>query len=1367
MPATHAQPETISQSFSPSRLPFLHRFFSSPDMNPLDEIEYVKRRSVIKEPTGKVVFEMDDCEVPTSWSQLATDIAASKYFRKAGVPVTGSEKSARQLVFRIADTIREAGEIRGYFSTKEDADTFEAELTNLLITQKGAFNSPVWFNCGLHKYGIRSSGGNWHYDEQTGEVKMTEDAYSQPQCSACFIQPVEDDLMSMFDLLKAEARLFKFGSGTGTNFSKIRSKYEKLSGGGTSSGLMSFLKVFDTGAGATKSGGTTRRAAKMVCLDMDHPEIEDFILWKVREEKKVKALIAAGYSSDFNGEAYHTVSGQNSNNSVRLTDEFMNAVLNNGAWSTRFRTSGKVYKEYKARELMKMICEAAWSCADPGVQFDTIINDWHTCPNTDRIYASNPCVTGDTKVLTEGGRWMRIDALVDKKSMILTNTGFIGEAPIEGSFPTGTKPVYRLVTKSGYEMKVTADHQIFTINRGFVQAAELTKDDYVLLPNEQVADIEDVENTTFYQMMGVYLGDGCGGVNANNAIQLTMSKETELPVLTKFSEYVATNFERVTHHTSPATVQITATSGKYVVGNQAVIAKFREMIDLSLLSHQKRLSEQMFSLPLGAQKYVLQGLFTADGTVANYGEKSQYVALDSTSLQLLKDVQLLLLGFGIKSKLYLNRRAGKNRAMLPDGKGGLKEYEVKEVYALRISRSSRITFEKLIGFMPESPKSQKLKVLNESVKTYQDLPIDPVASLEYVGEEEVYDLTEPLTHTFVANGITVHNCSEYMFLDNTACNLASLNLMKYATDDGSIIDIEAFKHACRIFITAQEIVVAMSSYPTKPIAERSHQYRTLGLGYANLGTLLMVNGIPYDTDKARAIAGAITAIMCGTAYEASAHIAGILGPFEGFLANREPTLRVINKHREEAYKIDVRYCPESMLNAARESWDTAVMLGEKYGFRNAQVTVIAPTGTIGLLMDCDTTGVEPEFSLVKWKKLAGGGYFKIINSSILRALQKLGYDSRQIEEIKLYILGHGTLEGAPHVNPETLRTRGFSEEQIKEASEYVSQMKSLDEWTPNINVPELKKRGFTAQQINEAVTYISGAQTVEGAPHLKQEHVPVFDCANKCGSGTRFIAPMGHVKMMAAVQPFISGAISKTVNIPNEATVDDIEKIYIEAWKLGLKAVALYRDGCKLSQPLNSQKAEKDDEKTTIPMRTLPKRRRGLTVESSVAGQNLKILTSEFDDGSLAEFFVEMHKEGATLRSLINCVAKAVNIGLQHNVPMDKYVDELTFMRFEPAGMTDHPNIKTSTSIVDFVMRVLALEYLKRTDLVHVKPLGKEEAKETKTEAAKEISTDAALSKQMSTLMGDAPACNTCGHITVRSGTCYKCLSCGNSMGCS
>ena len=1380
------QPETISQNL-PNTLNITRRF-TTPLRNPLDEVEYELRKSVIKEPTGKVVFEMENCEIPKNWTQLATDIAVSKYFRKAGVPETGSEKSVKQLVFRIANTIRVEGEKRGYFGTKEDADAFEAELSHLLVNQRGAFNSPVWFNCGLwHQYHIKGSGGSWAWDENTKDVQQTENSYAHPQCSACFIQPVTDDLMGIFDLLKAEARLFKFGSGTGSNFSKIRSRYEKLSGGGTSSGLMSFLEVFDRGAGATKSGGTTRRAAKMVCLDLDHPEIVDFINWKVKEEKKAKTLIAAGYPSDFNGEAYHTVSGQNSNNSVRITDSFMQAVLNKAKWQTTFRTTGEVHQEYEAADLMKQVCNAAWECADPGVQFDTIINDWHTCPNSDRIFGSNPCVTGDTKVLTKEGRWIRIDAMLDQETTLLTNTGFIQEAPIKGSFRTGNKPVYRLSTKNGYELKVTGDHKIFTVNRGFVQACELTKDDHVLLPAQEVAEIPEIEDPTFYQMVGVYLGDGCGGnISSKRGIQITMSKQSELPILNRFSDYVASSYDRVTHKSSPATVQVTQTSGKYVVTNQTLISQFKELLDLSLLGHQKCVSEQIFALPLAQQKYVLQGLFTADGTVANYGAKSQYVALDSTSLQLLKDVQILLLGFGIKSKLYKNRRAGKNIALLPDGKGGMKEYAVKEMHSLRISRSSRLKFEELIGFMPESPKAKRLKELNEAVGVYQDKPIDAVESLVYLGEEDVYDLTEPMTHTFVANGITIHNCSEYMFLDNTACNLASINLMKFASNDQNLIDIPAFKHACEMFILAQEIIVAFSSYPTKPIAAMSQKYRTLGLGFANLGTLLMVNGIPYDSEKARAIAGAITAIMCGTAYEMSAKIAGVMGPFSGYQQNREPMLRVMNKHREEAYKIDVRHCPKDLLTAARESWDAVVATGEQTGYRNAQVTVIAPTGTIGLLMDCDTTGVEPEFAIVKWKKLAGGGYFKIVNNSLLQALQSLGYDTQQVEDITTYVLGRGTLDAAPHVNPEALKKLGLTDEQITEARDYVAQMKSLDEWTPHINAKELRKLGLVAEQINEAVVYIGGAQTVEGAPHLKDEHLPVFDCANKCGVGKRFIAPMGHVKMMAAVQPFISGAISKTVNIPADTTVEDIEKIYFEAWKLGLKAIAPYRDGCKGSQPLNALKSEEDEEAATeaapaeVAQKVLPKRRRGFTVESNLAGQNLKIVTGEFDDGSLGEFFVEMHKEGAAFRSMTNCLAKAVSIALQHNVPLERFVEALTFTRFEPNGMTDHPNIKTATSMVDFIFRVLGLEYLQRDDLVHVKPEKKEAApKETATvavakdtpvpaEATSEApSTDGQLSNQLKDMMGDAPPCNSCGHTTVRNGTCYRCLSCGNSMGCS
>ena len=947
----------------------VNRIYSKPGEDVLDSITYTRRSSIITEPDGKVVFEMRDAEVPKTWSQLATDIIVSKYFRKAGVPETGHETSARQVVHRIAHSMRTFGEQHNYFATKEDADAFEAELDYVLITQTGAFNSPVWFNAGLHQqYGIRGSGGNYAYDFHDHQVTLTEDSYSRPQCSACFIQSVDDDLMSMFDLLKSEARLFKFGSGTGTNFSKIRSKYEKLSGGGTSSGLMSFLEVFDRGAGATKSGGTTRRAAKMVCLDMDHPEIVDFIEWKAKEEKKAKILIAAGFPADFNGEAYKTVSGQNSNNSVRISDEFMNAYLNGKKWETRNRTNGEMAHEYDARELMQKIAQAAWECADPGVQFDTTINDWHTCANTDRIYASNPC-------------------------------------------------------------------------------------------------------------------------------------------------------------------------------------------------------------------------------------------------------------------------------------------------------------------------------------------------------------------------------SEYMFLDNTACNLASINLIKMIDNEDNF-DIEKYRHVIRLFIIAQEIAVDMSSYPTKEIAQRSHDYRTLGLGYANLGTLLMVSGIPYDSDKGRSIASALTAIMTGHSYKTSAELASQLGAFPDYANNRESMLKVMNKHRDAAYKIDVKKCPQDILEAARQDWDEAVEMGESFGYRNAQTTVIAPTGTIGLLMDCDTTGVEPDFAIVKWKKLAGGGYFKIINQSIPRALAKLGYSEGQIEDMISYVLGHATLENAPHVNPEALKRMGFTAEQIKAAGDYVAATKGFDDWTPHINPKELKKKGLTTKQVQEAAVYVGGSQTLEGAPHMKEEHLPVFDCANKCGTGKRFIEPMGHVKMMAAVQPFISGAISKTVNIPSESTVEDIKNIYVDGWKLGLKAIALYRDGCKSSQPLNNamstetQESEADKSAEAIAVQEkaaaakaelkampvieafprgkrmpLPQERKGTTVESRIGGHKVFLRTGEYSDGVLGEIFVDMHKEGAAFRSMMNCFAISVSIGLQHGVPLEKFVDIFTFTRFEPNGMTNHPNIRSATSVVDFVFRFLGMKYLGRTDFVHVKPV--------------------------------------------------------------
>ncbi|HSN97052.1 MAG TPA: vitamin B12-dependent ribonucleotide reductase, partial [Candidatus Nanopelagicales bacterium] len=922
-------------------------------MDPLDQVTWERRSSVINNPDGSVVFKMEGAEIPAGWSQLATDIVVSKYFRKAGLhgKKEVGETSVRQVVHRLARTIREAGEeLGGYFGSAREADTFEAELSYLLVNQYGAFNSPVWFNCGLfQRYGITGQGGNyaWNPESKPGardEIFETENAYERPQCSACFIQAIEDDLMSIYDLVKSEARLFKYGSGTGTNFSAIRGKQEKLSGGGTSSGLMSFLEVFDRAAGATKSGGTTRRAAKMVCLDMDHPEIVDFINWKVREEKKAQALIAAGFSSDFNGDAYHTVSGQNSNNSVRITDEFMRAATTGGTWETRSRTSGEVIETHSAKDLWRMIAEAAWGCADPGVQYDSTINKWHTSPNTGRINASNPC-------------------------------------------------------------------------------------------------------------------------------------------------------------------------------------------------------------------------------------------------------------------------------------------------------------------------------------------------------------------------------SEYMFLDDSACNLASLNLTKFLRTDGTF-DVEGFRHAVRVFLVAQEILVDFSAYPTKPIAKNSHDYRPLGLGYANLGTLLMLLGLPYDSDEGRSVSAAITAIMCGHAYKVSAEIAGSKGPFAGYPKNREPMLRVMGMHREAAYAIDRDRCPEALWRAACADWDEAVRIGQEHGYRNAQATVLAPTGTIGLLMDCDTTGVEPDFSLVKFKKLAGGGYFKIVNQSVPEALRRLGYPEAEVQEIVAYVSGTNTLLAAPHVNRAVLKQRGLTSDDLAKVEAAIPSVFDLDlafgpwilgeeaydrlgvsrERRARFGFSLLEHLGFSRAQIEEANETIIGRMTVEGAPHLREEHYAVFDCANRCGKkGRRFLAPMSHIKMMAAVQPFLSGAISKTVNLPNEATVDDVARIYEEGWRLGLKAVALYRDGCKASQPLSSSSDSKKDRAEKVEAaappaaavasgspapslvisprsareaeRTrlrLPKKRRGFTQEARVGGHKIYIRTGEYVDGSVGEIFIDLHKEGAAFRSLMNCFAMAVSIGLQYGVPLETFVEQYT-----------------------------------------------------------------------------------------------------------
>jgi len=1118
------------------------RRFTEAGKDPYDQFEWSHRDSKITNPDGSVVFEMNDAEIPAQWSQVASDIMVSKYFRKAGVPqfdesgapkldedgapVTGPERSSKQVFNRLAGTWRHWGEKEGYFKNEDEAQAFEDEIRYMLANQMAAPNSPQWFNTGLNwSYGLTGSAqGFWFVDGQTGEMTTSPDSYSRPSPHACFILSVNDDLVNpggIMDLWVREARIFKFGSGAGSNFSSIRGENEQLSGGGKSSGVMSFLKIGDRAAGAIKSGGTTRRAAKMVILDVDHPDIENFVNWKKVEEEKAKLLIShGGYPADFNGEAYATVSGQNSNNSVRINNDFVKAVEEDSDWDLINRTNGSVKRTIKARELWTQIAEAAWACADPGLQFDTTINEWHTSPAGGRIRASNPC-------------------------------------------------------------------------------------------------------------------------------------------------------------------------------------------------------------------------------------------------------------------------------------------------------------------------------------------------------------------------------SEYMFLDDTACNLASVNLVKFYDDDSGEFDLHGYQHAIRLWTIVLEISVAMAHFPSKEIAQGSYDYRTLGLGYANLGSLLMRQGIAYDSDEGRAIAGALTAILTGDSYATSAEMAAIVGPFPKYEENRESMLRVMRNHRVAAYDgddfdgittrvmgISETHAPTDLRTAAMKAWDLALERGEKYGFRNAQATVLAPTGTIGLLMDCDTTGVEPDFALVKFKKLAGGGYFKIVNQSVAPALLRLGYGLSEIHDVVEYIVGTSSIEGAPHINTDSLIEKGFGDEDLLKLQANLPSVFELkhafnvftfgeetlqrlgfgiDEYT-SWDFDLLKALGFTSSQINEANDVICGRQTIEGAPHIKEEDLKVFDTANRNGKyGERFIHHNGHIKMMAAAQPFISGAISKTINMPHEVSIEDIEGAYQLSWELGLKAMALYRDGSKAAQPLNSTADEGDDneeEDVAVtnaveqekaihwgnlpagmspaqaytqgikpPRFLLPARRSGYNQEARVGGHKVYLRTGEYADGTLGEIFIDLAKEGATLKGILSCFAIAVSKGLQYGVPLEEFVDTFTFQTFEPRGMVEgHANIKMANSIIDYVFRALGVEYLHRDELAQVPPERETDlasppkglaveagvqldlsdaAAEGDVEvvaravefvdspngnpngavkvpvAEKAVATVAVSDKAgmadmaLSENMGDAPVCSNCGHMTIRNGSCYVCLTCGDTTGCS
>ncbi|MEO7201788.1 MAG: LAGLIDADG family homing endonuclease, partial [Candidatus Tumulicola sp.] len=1002
-------------------------------------------------------------------------------------------------------------------------------------------------------------------------------------------------------------------------------------------------------------------------------------------------------------------------------------------------------------------------CADPGLQFDDTIQDWHTCANDDRINATNPCVTGETLVATADGP-KRIADLVGKAAFVIGGDGqphFVSRI-----FKTGTKPAYRLRTKAGYELNVTADHRIWTENRGDVPASELRAGDRIGLGSSGFGSRTLDERIALG--IGVAVGDGCVTNGPRPGLILTMAHH-EAPVLEAIADGINDSKSsaldgrgrRVTSVTHPPS----ASCARISVGNRSVIETFSRYAVLDRGSAEKRFTEAIFELDRVSTAQILRGLFTADGTVANYGSKSQYVSLDSCSLDLLKQTQHLLLSFGIKAKLYQNRRV-ELTSQCPDGMGGLATYNVAQMHSLRISRSSRLRFEQEIGFDIGSPKVQALRELNATVACYADAFSDEFTSLELIGNSDVFDLTEQDTNHFVANGLKVHNCSEYVFIDDTACNLSSLNLVKFLNDDGNF-DAKRFAAASRIWTTTLEISVTMGQMPSQQIAEKNHGYRTLGLGYANMGTLLMRMGLPYDSEEGYGWCAAISALMTGTAYRASAEMAQQLGPFARFEANRDSMLRVIRNHRRAAYNAPnaeyealgakpVTHAPtlftQETWALARRMWDDALSIGEVAGYRNAQTVVIAPTGTIGLVMDCDTTGIEPDFALVKFKKLAGGGYFKIVNQSVEAALRKLGYSDEHIDAIETYAKGTGTLEGAPHINRATLKAKAFDDAALAkiEASllgafelPFVFNKFVLGEefCTQNLGIPADKLNdwnfsllrdglGFTNQQIEESSAHICGRMTVEGAPYLKDEHLAVFDCATPCGRyGERYIRPLAHVDMMAAAQPFVSGAISKTINLPQSATIADVKEAYRYSWERMIKAVALYRDGSKLSQPLagSYDLGGNDDEESpavantdfATPMqiaekivyryiakrRRMPERRSGYTQKAIIGGHKVYLRTGEYEGGQLGEIFIDMHKEGAAFRSLMNNFAIAISLGLQHGVPLEEFVEAFTFTRFEPNGpVTGHDHIKMATSLLDYIFRELAVSYLGRYDLAHVQP---------------------------------------------------------------
>jgi ribonucleoside-diphosphate reductase alpha chain len=1328
----------------------IRRHFTTAGIHPYDEVRWELRDArIVDYRDGSVVFEQQGVEVPETWSVNATNILAQKYFRGTlGTPER--EHSLKQVIDRVADTITEWGRKDGYFEDDE-AEIFSDELKHLILHQKAAFNSPVWFNIGV--------------------------AGVPQQASACFILSVDDSMDSILNWYTEEGTIFKGGSGSGVNLSRIRSSQELLKGGGTASGPVSFMRGADASAGTIKSGGKTRRAAKMVILDADHPDIEDFIWCKALEERKARVLRDAGFDMDLDGADSYSIQYQNANNSVRVTDEFMEAVIDDREWDLTARTDGSVLRRVKARDLFRQIAHAAWECADPGMQFDTTINRWHTAPNEGRINGSNPCFPASALVHTDKGL-IAFSELFERANRgehfgIYTHDATSPDAPserVEITTPkafmiTGYNEIVRLRFDNGAQLRCTPGHRIFTVNRGYVEASQLTDDDDVKLLDIYAPAVEadsglpipidpdayrqkgdhgdelrlpERWTREFAHYLGWLVGDG--STSGTTTTTIYGSDEDRQEVLPRHAELV----EWVNGHPLKVSEQGNGTSQLRLA--RRPFKRFLEALGVeSVRGPEKRVPWAINQAPGSAVGAFLQGLFDADGCAVHDPQKGSYVGLGSTSIELLRDVQKLLSTFGAFSRIYKGNSAGASsfRYTAPDG--SQRTDSRRTMYDLRITSGSITAFAQHVGFSLSSKQARLREILFEGERGFYDARrAARLVERSSDGIELTYNLSEPRNHSYIVDGFVVRNCSEYMHLDNSACNLASLNLLKFLDNDDNF-ETEAFKAAVEVVFTGQEILVGNADYPTERIADTSRLFRQLGLGYANLGALLMAKGLPYDSDEGRAWAAAITALMTGHAYATSARTAARMGPFVGYHNNVEPMLGVLSSHQAAAAQIDEELVPFELLSAAQEAWDKAVELAESSGVRNSQASVLAPTGTIALLMDCDTTGVEPDLGLVKTKKLVGGGSMSIVNQTVPRALRQLGY---------------------------------------------------------------------TESQVSDIVVHIDEHKTIVGAPHLSTSHLAVFACS----MGDNTIHYSGHTKMMGAVQPFISGAISKTVNMPEEVTVEEVEQLHIDAWRLGLKAIAIYRDNCKVAQPLSTTKKEatggdlapagsgaeahmreltdriaeletaliKERREKSEPVvvgavrERLPRRRNSRTWAFRVADCEGYVTVGEYEDGRPGEVFIKVSKQGSTLAGIMDAFSISISLGLQHGVPLATYIEKYSAMKFEPAGLTDDPDLRLATSLVDYIFRRLALDYLSYEERLELGVLSVSERTQPTLPGVEESATPSVpLGEDRMTSASaitptlarpeqrDAPYCYSCGDAMVRAGSCYVCMTCGTTSGCS